>query len=168
MSKAIDLLNSEHTMITAASESAENLFKQIQNGEKEPSAMLPFISFFRKYADEYHHKKEEDILFPEMAKRNVIAGESVIREMFDNHEEFRDMLRAIETHINSGDIDTAYKRFKEYSEALLDHIAVEDDEVFQIAETLFSEDELETIYYRFLDADRELGDEAKKLLEGLV
>ncbi len=47
----------------------------------------------------------------------------------------------------------------------MDHIAVENDEVFQAAETLFSEDEMEKMYYQCLDSDAELGNSTKAELE---
>lgn len=127
--------------------------------------MKKFIEFFRNYTDKYHHQKEEEILFPEMSKRNELLEDGVIKEMFENHEDFREMMRNIESEIDNNNVDSAYKLFNEYSEALKDHIAVEDDEVFQMAESLMSDDEMDNIYFRFLDNDRELGDKEKSDME---
>lgn len=100
-----------------------------------------------------------------MSKRNELLEDGVIKEMFENHEDFREMMRNIESEIDNNNVDSAYKLFNEYSEALKDHIAVEDDEVFQMAESLMSDDEMDNIYFRFLDNDRELGDKEKSDME---
>ena len=51
---------------------------------------------------------------------------------------------------------------------LLDHIAVENDELFVLTENIISEDELEKIYFLFEDLDREMGLDKKLKLESLV
>ena len=47
----------------------------------------------------------------------------------------------------------------------MDHIAVENDELFVLAESLMDEDELETIFFKFKDIDMELGEDGKVKLE---
>ena len=51
-----------------------------------------------------------------------------------------------------------------YINDLLDHIAVENDELFIMAESLFNEDELERMYFLFQDIDMELGQVRKQEL----
>ena len=60
---------------------------------------------------------------------------------------------------------TGFKKSKAEFQDLLDHIAAENDELFVLAETLMSEDELETIYFKFKDIDMELGEVNKIELE---
>jgi hemerythrin-like domain-containing protein len=90
--------------------------------------------------------------------------DGVIKEMFENHEDFRNMILDIETFLDKKDYLRAQQKLNIYTESLLDHIAVENDEVFQMAETLFDNEELEKIYFRFEDCDRELGETNKNLL----
>lgn len=168
MTKAIDLLFNEHELITKAIEQTHAFLSDVANGSRSIEEMHNRIHFFRNYADRYHHHKEEEILFPEMSKRNELLADGVIQEMLENHADFRDMLADIESTVNAGDIQTLQKQFANYAEALLDHIAVENDEVFHMAETLFSEDELDNIYYRFLDCDRELDEDNKREMEEAV
>ncbi|MCC7532396.1 MAG: hemerythrin domain-containing protein [Chitinophagales bacterium] len=168
MNEAVKVLTHEHETIKRAINQTNALFADILNGNKDIKAMHERIDFFRKYADGYHHHKEEEVLFPEMIKRNEMLEYGVIHEMLQNHEDFREMLAEIETLVNEGNATLALSKFKAYSEALLEHIAVEDEEVFQIAETLLSEDELLTVLYRFEDCDRELGVDAKKDWEDTI
>lgn len=161
MNKTIEVLDSEHRLISKVIDKAKIAIDEIKKGNSEINGLLQYIDFFREYADKYHHNKEEKILFPEMVKRNEILEFGVIQEMMENHEDFREMLEELEEHIKNNDLENTEKKFNEYTEALLEHIAVEDEEVFQIAETLLSENELETIFYLFQDSDRELGENIK-------
>lgn len=116
------------------------------------------LSFFRVYADGFHHHKEEEILFPEMSKKNDLLGDGVIKEMLENHQDFRDMLQGIENFLEQKNYAKVQQKLMAYTDALQDHIAVENDEVFQVAEALLDPGELERIYFQFCDADRETDD----------
>lgn len=169
MKKAIEMLYQEHSVIKKAIENVKNLQGQIStNPDNFKTEMIKYIDFFRKYADGFHHYKEEQILFPEMGKKNEFLAEGVIKEMFENHEDFREMLGNIDSLISSGEYPKTHLEFEKYSEALLDHIAVEDDEVFQMAETLFDDEELEKIYFRFVDCDSDLGVSGKQKMEAML
>jgi hemerythrin-like domain-containing protein len=165
MNKAIEVLDKEHRVITEMLDRTDEMFKSILNSDGDIGDVKKQLEFFRFYADEYHHNKEEKILFPEMVKRNEMLEFGIIHEMLENHEDFRELLGEVNELIDTGSFLEAYDKFREYSRLLLEHIAVEDEEVFQIAETLFSDDELQTIYYHFEDCDLELGKEEKLKLE---
>lgn len=126
------------------------------------------LDFFRNYADKFHHSKEEEILFPEMIKKNELLEEAAIKEMLDNHEDFRIMLKNAELLLNSKDYTACSKLLHLYSDTLLNHIAVENEEVFQMLDTLFTGDELEKIYFRFEDSDNELGMDEKRNMEDFI
>jgi hemerythrin-like domain-containing protein len=78
------------------------------------------------------------------------------------------VIGAIESSVESGKYKDAHTAFEKYAENLLDHIAVEDDEVFQIPETIFDESEMERIYFRFMDCDADLGASEKKKMEAMI
>lgn len=163
MNNSLKILYDEHKIISRAIEIAQKAKSLIGvNDEEYRSIISELIRFFRIYADQYHHHKEEEILFPEMAKKSELVADGIIREMLDNHANFRDMLGAIESALNNKNYDEASSLVMVYTEALLDHIAVENDEVFQTAYMIFNEIELENIYYRFEDLDRDLGETKKK------
>lgn len=169
MDKSMKILYDEHELIVNAIDTAQQSGSLLGTNEvRYESTVRSLINFFRAYADRFHHYKEEIILFPEMNRKNELLAEGIIKEMFDNHVEFREMIGAIEAHLNEKKYSKANELLKKYSEALLDHIAVENDEVFQMAETLFSPDELDKIYYRFEDCDRDLGSKKKMELAELA
>lgn len=161
----VKVLFDEHDIIVSAINTAKEADKLIAKDEIIYEQLVwNLIKFFREYADQYHHHKEEQILFPEMSKKNELLEDGVIKEMFENHEDFRDLIKSVETFLDEKNYTGAQKQLNIYTESLLDHIAVENDEVFQMAETIFDDDELEKIYFRFEDCDRELGDANKTQL----
>lgn len=169
MNKTIQLLFNEHEIIVNAIDAAKQAKIYVQTNEKQYERIVrELIDFFRNYADNFHHHKEEQILFPAMAKRNELLSGGVLKEMLDNHEEFREQIRNIEKSLDEKNYMQAQQQLEKYTEALLDHIAVENDEVFQMAESLFTAAELEKIYFDFEDADIELGSGKKQEFEELT
>lgn len=165
MNNAVRVLFDEHKIILSAIDIAKEAGKLIEKNEIIYERLIrELINFFRVYADQYHHYKEEKILFPEMNKKNELLEDGVIKEMLENHEDFRNLIKSIENFIDNKNYRSAQKQLDMYTEALLDHIAVENDEVFQMAETLFDNNELDRIYFCFEDCDREI----QKLASGKV
>lgn len=165
MSDPIQILYDEHDIIRAMIDVAKETSAYIgKDDARYDAAIRQILDFFRNYADKYHHHKEEEILFPELCKKNELLESGAIQEMLENHAEFREMLANIEHYLNEKNYMRANQQLMIYCEALLDHIAVENDEVFQMADSLFSKGELENIYYRFNDCDAELGEDKKKEL----
>lgn len=169
MSGSIKMLYHEHEVIVKAVDTATQAGTLIgKDNLTYASTVRQLITFFRNYADKYHHFKEEEILFPEMSRKNELLAGGVIQEMMENHEDFRERLTSIESCVSDGNFETAQQKMEQYTDALLDHIAVENDEVFQAAESIFTEEELEKIGFRFLDSDSSLGNEQKEELESLL
>lgn len=166
MNKTTQMLFDEHSHIVNAIDSVKQLRTLLSSdADSYRELTTELVNYFRKYADGYHHQKEESILFPLMSKKNELLGNGVIEEMFNQHEDFRGMLDAIEAAVRKGDNDEAQEQLEEYAENMLDHIAVENDELFITAESLLSDDELEKMYFDFQDSDRNLGSSAKTDLE---
>ncbi|MHB8258793.1 MAG: hemerythrin domain-containing protein [Bacteroidia bacterium] len=162
MNNPIKTLFEEHAIITSAINISRQADKLIaKNDDVYEKLIRDLINFFRVYADEYHHHKEEEILFPEMSKKSDLLKDGIVNEMMENHADFREMIKNTEDYLNKQDFIRAQQQLHVYSEFLLDHIAVENEEMFQMAESMFSEDELEKIYFRFEDCDREVGQDRK-------
>jgi hemerythrin-like domain-containing protein len=77
---------------------------------------------------------------------------------------FRETVVEIEEAINNKEFEKAQKKLNSFINDLLDHIAVENDELFSMAESLYDEDELKRIFFLFEDKERELGVERKAAL----
>ena len=71
MNKAIQMLFEEHSKIVNAIDSINRIKPMIQSNPNQFYELTTeLLHFFRKYADGYHHHKEEIILFPLMNKKN--------------------------------------------------------------------------------------------------
>ena len=166
MNKALEVLYNEHEIIKSIINYRESLsYLAKSNPGQYKNTINELIGFFRNYADKFHHYKEEKLLFPLMCEKNDTLKENIIEEMLDNHQDFRKLVMSIESAVESGNYEGSTKLLNKYTEMLLDHIAVEDDELFQMAETLFDDKELEKMYYDFQDIDIELGLQIKHNFE---
>jgi hemerythrin-like domain-containing protein len=169
MNRSLEVLYNEHEIIKSVINYREKLTALAKsNPIKYKEILTELISFFRNYADKFHHYKEEKLLFPLMCEKNEILKDNIIEEMLDNHQDFRELVKSVESSLESGNNEESLSILLKYTENLLDHIAVEDDELFQMAETLLDENELDKLYYDFQDIDRELGFDTKSELEKII
>jgi hemerythrin-like domain-containing protein len=126
------------------------------------------LGFFASYADEFHHHKEEKIVFPAISKKNEIAGGGIVPELIEHHEEFRLLMQQIRAAFAIHDFASTQKFLESYISKLKDHIAAENDELFPMTENIFSPDELDKLFYKCIDKDEELGKIRKEELENRI
>lgn len=140
--------------------------------EKDASRYIEIVTqlidFFRNYSDGYHHHKEEGILFPAIKNHPDFVLQEMIDEFNEHHNSFREYTKDIVEALDNNEFPKSYNLMQEYFNDLLDHIAAEDEELFVLAETLLSDNELETMYFKFKDVDMELGEERKKTYEQMI
>ncbi len=161
----IQVLISEHDIISAA----EGVIQSLQNtwetnADEYAENLRRLIVFFREYSDRFHHYKEEEVLFKKLRENPDFLLKDIISELEGHHEMFRETVAEIEEAAQNKDWPKAQKLLNGYMNDLLDHIAVENDELFSMAQSVFSDDELERIYFLFEDIDRDLGLERKREL----
>ncbi len=162
----IQTMLDEHEVICKTEAIIENLNQLWESDiEKYTELVTTLISFYREYADSYHHRKEEEVLFPAIKNHPDFVLREIIDEFEQHHEDFRDYTREIEQAIMEGNYEKSYQELNNYLQDLLDHIAAENDELFVLAESLLGEEELETIFFKFKDIDMELGQDRKTELE---
>lgn len=165
LNNPIQVMLDEHDIISSAEQIVKLLDRYWEKSEsKYVNQVHSLIIFFREYADKYHHFKEEQILFPELEKLDDFAVNSIVSELIEHHEMFREHTTSIEEFLDDKQYESAQKLLFTYMDELLDHIAAENDEVFVMAESLFSENELESMYFKFKDIDMELGESNKEKL----
>ena len=126
------------------------------------------LDFFSVYADQFHHYKEEEILFPAISKMSELTGVGIVTELKEHHEDFRLLMQKIRTALAIHDFASTQQLLESYISQLKDHIAVENDELFPMADDIFSKDELDKLYFKCIDIDERLGKIQKKELEDLI
>jgi len=159
----------EHEVICKTESIIENLNHSWEISSDEYAKIVTtLVTFFREYADSYHHRKEEDVLFPAIKNHPDFILQEIIDEFEQHHEDFRDYTKEIEEAVIEGDFEKSYQELYNYLQDLLDHIAAENDELFVLAESLLGEEDLEAIYFKFKDIDLELGQARKRELENQI
>ena len=81
----------EHRLIEKMLNLATKELDNIKNGNKANSSLINIIiDFIKTYADRTHHGKEEDILFKELMKKDLMASDqSMMEELIREHVEAR-------------------------------------------------------------------------------
>lgn len=163
----MQVLVHEHDIISKA----ENVIQALKNTwESDPveytHKVERLIAFFREYSDQFHHHKEEVVLFRELKDNPDFLPKDIVTELEGHHQAFRETVAEIEEAVDNGNYPRAQQLLEGYIDDLLDHIAIENDELFSMAESVFSAEQLERMYFQFEDIDRELGIERKQLLAG--
>jgi hemerythrin-like domain-containing protein len=165
MNDPMTVLRAEHEVITAAG----GVIGAMDTASASYDDVLRrLISFFVSYSDGFHHRKEEVALFPALRSHPEFYLHGLLDELEEHHQTFRDRIARMQSALSEKNYDGAQSELSLYFNELLDHIAVENDELFVMAESLFSDAELERLYFAFQDVDHELGNERKKELEAGV
>lgn len=166
MNNPIKVMYDEHDIIKKSEKTIINIdVLWEEDATRYIEIVTQLIEFFRNYSDGYHHHKEEGILFPAIKNHPDFVLQEMIDEFNEHHDMFRNYTNDIMKALDNNEFPKSYNLLQEYFNDLLDHIAAEDEELFVLAENLLSEDELETMYFKFQDVDRELGLERKKEFE---
>ncbi len=154
----VQTLNNEHDIISLLDDIINNLYHSWNEKPDEYTAEVKrILTFLMEYSDQVHHGKEEEILFPALRNCMDFTLDDLLTELETHHERFRDFTQKIQNDLEKKDYAEAYAILREYC-----------NELFVLAESILSPDELEKIYFRFEDLDREIGLEKKDELEAIV
>ncbi|PIQ88724.1 MAG: cation-binding protein [Candidatus Omnitrophica bacterium CG11_big_fil_rev_8_21_14_0_20_42_13] len=143
------------------------LNKQARNLESGSEPDICFIEeavdFIKTYADKCHHGKEEDILFRELAKKELSREHFRTRsELITEHKYARETLAALvdAKNVYGGGDKKAKKKIITYLKALVEfyprHIEKEDKRFFLPVMDYFSRDEKDDMLNEFREFDRAL------------
>ncbi len=94
------------------------------------------ITYFKEYADKFHHSKEEDLLF------RFFEDNEVIKTMLSEHVNSRDYYQRL---VNSNDENEIRQLIGEYKELLSDHIYKEDNILFPYLDRLLTTEMIKII-----------------------
>jgi hemerythrin-like domain-containing protein len=164
--RATEVLLAEHVIISGASGAIAAMDRLwTSDADAYERAFRDIISFFVSYSDGFHHRKEEEVLFPALRSHPDFYASDILDELEDHHQSFREHVTGMQHALEQKSYERAQARLARYFDELLDHIAVENDELFAMVDSLLNETELERIYFAFKDVDRELGEDRKRELE---
>ncbi len=153
----------EHRLIEKVLRVARKKAEAMSAENYDPVLIDAIVDFIKVYADRTHHGKEEDILFAQLEKKKMNAGDTLLmKELVDEHKQARQKV---------GEIVRLNEQFKNgkpevvpvISEIILwlsnfypRHIKKEDAIFFPDTDKYFSEQELETMLTDFQEFDRKM------------
>jgi hemerythrin-like domain-containing protein len=91
------------------------------------------LDFITHYADEHHHDKEEGKLFPALVAHGMLSAGGPIGCMLHEHEDARAHTQRIREAVAEGDPAAAARAAGDYAILLRDHIAKEDNVLYEMA-----------------------------------
>jgi hemerythrin-like domain-containing protein len=100
--KLIDDLRGEHDLIEQVLGSLRTFVKIRLEGQGDPADGARFMAFFRRYTGDFHHHKEEEILFKALAERAELpAHRGPIAALTGEHRRMAGLLDGLEGLLGS-------------------------------------------------------------------
>ena len=148
MGIATNVLKDEHRGIEKMLRAIEKEIPAIRAGNATSVPLFEqAVDFFRGFADGCHHVKEEQVLFPALARKGFSPEAGPVAVMLAEHEQGRSYIRAMadalarqKTGVPKALGDLAYAAEK-YAELLSGHIQKEDNVLFVMADRALSDAE---------------------------
>ena len=113
------------------------------------------VNLIKKYADGYHHAKEENLLFPLMVQKGYSTEHGPVSVMLHDHADGRRFVKGMSDAIalyKAGDesvLPDIYMNMEGYVELLRAHIGKENNVLFKMADKAFSTSEQEHLLSEF-------------------
>ena len=152
----LDVLMEEHRGFKVMLDVLDAIAERLARGAAVPPPMLAdVLDFFERFA-ERHHDREEETLFPLLAKHGLGSDQTVVRALMTQHETGRvygAKMRSAETRVHAGDPGAAVElaeHAKAYTELIREHIRIEDEYFYKLAGQLLTLAEQESVVARFV------------------
>jgi hemerythrin-like domain-containing protein len=156
---AIEILVKEHDSILQMIEITQLILTAEDETKINLNHVEEIVDFIKKFADKYHHLKEEDVLFMEMERQGMPRQGGPIGVMLHEHDEGRAYIKLAEESIAKlklGD-RTAFSQIKEnlmnYCTLLTNHIFKENNILYPMAAQLLPHDVLESMSVGFKESN---------------
>ncbi|MDD4985961.1 MAG: hemerythrin domain-containing protein [Dehalococcoidales bacterium] len=162
--KPIGPLMREHRLIERMVAVLDNRMRLMVDTRRSEEAFVNLaVDFFRTYADRTHHGKEEDILFRELAKKELKPEDKrIMDELVQEHNWARKMVGRLSTAGRSyaqgntasrGEVITCIRELVSFYPV---HIAKEDKQFFYPCLEYLSKAEQDAMLDEFWEFDRKL------------
>lgn len=165
MSKVFYILKHEHRVIERVMRAVEGICLRLEGGFKVPAEVLLAIAdFTAKFADRYHHGKEERFLFPALAEQGITREGGPLGVLQYEHQVERELIADLHKAIDlyqEGDVEgpqNFVRAADAYTRMLVGHIEKEDSILFRIADEILEDDAKDALAESFKQLDLALGD----------
>jgi len=156
---ATEHLMKEHQLILKYVALLER-YVELGSKNSEPSLLFEkapvFIQFIHEFADEFHHAKEENILFRYLEQPGVLSHCNPIPQMLNEHGKARELVLNMENALLSNDIDKLEVNGVQYARLLKEHIYKEDNILYPMGERGLSDTAKSSLLKEYAETDERL------------
>lgn len=132
--QATDWLKRDHELILEGLDALSAVARKVRSRQAvDEESIGKLLAFFREFADEYHHHKEEKALFPALEAAGL-PPHGPVAVMLHEHDLGRRLLKLMRDSLPELDSDAAM----EYVALLQAHIQKENEILFRMADRLLS------------------------------
>ena len=157
-SPPVKKLVEEHVLIKRWVALIPNIIRTFDFGSEEnKQIILDGVDFIRFYADQYHHAKEEKILFNYFDENLTI-----LKIMHEDHKKARMQVRAILDAMKLEDKDAVLEHLSSYREILLEHIKKEDEVLYPWTDRNLSITQIGNLFSKFNEIDQQFENASTK------
>ena len=160
----IGLLMKEHRLIERMVKVLEKELQQSKKSLKiDTEFMAVAVDFFKTYADETHHGKEEDILFNSLSKKNLSKNlKRIMDQLIQDHKTSRATIQAL-TEANKrysqgyhASITEIMKKLRLLISLYPKHIETENKHFFFPVMDFFTKKECDVMLQEFINFDKNM------------
>jgi len=152
----LDVLMEEHRGFKVMLDVLDAMADRLVRGAAVPPDMLAnVLDFFERFT-ERHHDKEEETLFPLLAQHGLGSDQTVVRALMTQHETGRvysAKMHLALTRLQAGEPGAGVElseHAKGYVELIREHIRIEDEYFYKLADSLLTLAEQESVVANFL------------------
>jgi hemerythrin-like domain-containing protein len=156
--KSTKLLSMDHRAILRALGILKVVARNV--GRHDPDALADaksLLGFFREFADQCHHTKEESLLFPRLMSAGMAVEGGPLGVMLSEHEQARALVTHMCQALDSEDRLQFALHAEHYSHLLAGHIEKEDQVLFTMAESALTEEDDSDLVTGFEAIEERLG-----------
>lgn len=158
--KSVERLITEHVLIERGLSLLEKAVARIEAGQSIPEGFSIWAPrFFKNFADQCHHAKEEDVFFPVLKQRGIPEQGGPIGVMLHEHVLGRNCVAQMVEANQSQPFDA--RKFadaaKQYIPLLRQHIFKENNILFRMAQQVMSDADDDEVMSGFSQAEQERG-----------
>lgn len=140
--KVIGFLTKESERLAAGASLDKDFFNKV-------------LDFIRGYADQFHHLKEEEILFAELNKEATAMPCNPISQMLYEHELGRGFVKGLAEGLAENNQAKVIENARGYADLLQEHIFKEDNILYPMADQALSQEVQQTMLEKFQEAEQE-------------
>jgi hemerythrin-like domain-containing protein len=119
-----------------------------------------FIEFIHEFADDFHHAKEEDILFRFLDVPGVLTHCNPVPQMLFEHNKARVFVQNMENTRLTKDINGLVLNAGQYAKLLKEHIYKEDNILYPMAERGLPDEAKLSLLTEYAETDNRLNSHA--------